>query len=78
MPQPTKPDMVNHPAYYAKLSPEPIDVIEGWGMCYHLGQVLKYISRAGRKDPSKHIEDLRKAAWYLNRHIENLVKAGRK
>lgn len=53
---------------------EPIKVIEAWGLNFHLGNVVKYIPRAGKKDPNKEIEDLKKARWYLNRHIENLEK----
>ena len=39
---------------------------------YHLGNVVKYVARAGKKDPEKTVEDLRKAAWYLNRYIDLL------
>lgn len=60
--------MSDHPPHYAALSPEPIDVIEAWGLGFHLGNVLKYIARAGRKGPA--IEDLEKARWYLDREIE--------
>lgn len=47
---------------------EAIDICENLG--YNLGNVVKYILRAGRKDPSKLLEDLKKAQWYLNREIE--------
>ena len=43
---------------------------------FHLGNAVKYISRAGRKDPARTVEDLRKAAWYLNRQIERLERGG--
>ena len=36
---------------------------------------VKYISRAGKKDPNKYIEDLRKAIWYINREIERELKS---
>lgn len=68
-------DMVDHPPHYADLNPEPIDVIESWGLDFHLGQVVKYVARAGRKDPTKLIEDLKKARWYLTRCIERLEEA---
>ena len=55
------------PDHYARLDPEPIDVIEAWGLGYHMGNALKYIARAGRKDRTRYAEDLRKAAWYLTR-----------
>lgn len=64
-----KPDAIN-PPHYKELSPEPIDVIEGWSLNYHRGQVIKYVSRAGRKEDE--IADLRKARWYLDREIERL------
>ena len=40
------------------------------GFC--LGNAIKYISRAGKKDPSAEIEDLSKARWYLDRYIQYL------
>lgn len=60
-------DAVNHPSHYTDGKYEVIDAIECWGLGYHLGNALKYISRAGKKDKNKTIEDLEKAAWYLNR-----------
>lgn len=48
---------------------EAIDVIEAWNLDFCLGNTIKYISRAGRKS-DKVLEDLEKAAWYLNREIE--------
>lgn len=64
-------DAVNSPSHYAEGREfETIDVIEDWCLGYHLGNAVKYISRAGRKDDI--LQDLRKAQWYLNREIENL------
>ena len=51
---------------------KPIDAIEAWQLPYHLGNVVKYVSRAGHKDKSKTLEDLKKANWYLSRYIANL------
>lgn len=67
-----KKDMVNHPAHYGgKGNPyETILVIEAWGLDFCLGNTIKYISRAGKKDDATEINDLRKAAWYLDRAIE--------
>ena len=61
-------DLVRNPAHYTQgRKYEPIDVIEDWELSFHLGNALKYISRAGRKDPSKTREDISKAIWYLER-----------
>lgn len=69
-----KQDMVNSPPHYTRLTPQPIDVIEAWNLDFHLAQVLKYIARAGKKDAAKEREDLEKAAFYLNRRINQLRK----
>jgi hypothetical protein len=67
-------DNINHPNHYCEgRAYEPIDVIEDWGLGYHLGNVLKYISRAGRKQDI--LEDLKKARWYISREIETLEAA---
>lgn len=60
------PDPTN-PTHYKRLTPEPIDVIEKWGLGFHLGNALKYIARAGHKLGVDAKEDLAKAAWYLAR-----------
>jgi hypothetical protein len=68
-------DPVDHPAHYGGAdSPyEAIKVVEAWRLGFCLGNVVKYLSRAGKKgDP---LEDLKKARWYLDREIENLEKA---
>lgn len=73
-------DAVNHPAHYTS-SPakcecgrtvECIDVVEHMGFC--LGNVVKYLWRAGRKGPA--LEDLKKAAWYLAREIKRQEREG--
>ena len=61
-------DLVNHPPHYTKGGIETIDFIEAKDLNYRLGNVVKYVSRAGKKD-SDPIEDLEKAAWYLQREI---------
>lgn len=63
-------DNVNHPAHYTDEKIEVIDFIEDKKLGYHLGNAVKYISRAGKKDPDKYIEDLQKAVWYLQREIK--------
>ena len=65
-------DNVNHPSHYTSGKIEVIDFIEDKELGFHLGNAVKYISRAGRKNPDKTIEDLRKAVWYINRQIQRL------
>lgn len=60
-------DPVNHPAHYTHGGIEVIDAIEAWKLNYHLGNVVKYVARADHKGTA--IQDLQKAAWYLNREI---------
>ena len=71
-------DSVNHPSHYTDGDIEVIDYIEDKKLNYHLGNVVKYVSRAGKKDASKTIEDLKKARWYLDRYIERLESANEK
>lgn len=64
-------DVVSHPAHYTEgRKYEPRKVITDWGLSFFLGNVVKYISRAGRKGPI--IEDLKKARQYLDWEIERL------
>ena len=72
-------EMVNHPSHYGGADNvyETIKVIEAWNLeDFCLGNTIKYISRAGKKDVSKKgiIEDLKKALFYLQRKISNLEK----
>lgn len=67
-------DPVNKPSHYTQGKIEVIDFIEDQNLCFHLANTVKYISRAGKKDPNKEIEDLEKAKWYLQRKIDNLKK----
>ena len=65
-------DAVNHPAHYTDGKIEVIDFIEDKKLPYHLGNAVKYICRAGKKDPDKEVEDLQKAEWYIHRYINKL------
>ena len=67
---------VNHPQHYGgEYNPyEAIKVIDAWRLSFCLGNTVKYISRAGKKDPATLIEDLLKARWYLDHEIERLKK----
>lgn len=69
-------EMVNNPLHYggADNPYEAIKVIEAWDLDFHLGNTVKYISRAGKKDTDKELQDLKKALWYLQRKIDNLEK----
>lgn len=60
-------DSVNNPPHYNAGPIEVIDLIEGFGLGFHLGNVLKYIIRSPLK--GSEIEDLKKARWYLDRYI---------
>lgn len=64
---------VNHPSHYQG-KVEVIDAIEAWELGFNLGNTVKYVARAGKKDPAKTIEDLEKGLWYLKREIERLKK----
>jgi hypothetical protein len=67
-------DPVNHPAHYNAhpAGIECIDVVEH--MTFNVGSAMKYLWRAGLKGGSPRVEDLKKAAWYINREIEKLTK----
>lgn len=65
---------VNHPNHYNSGKIEVIDYIEDQNLGFCLGNAIKYISRAGKKDPTKEIEDLRKACWYIERRIFEVEK----
>lgn len=61
---------VDHPSHYAAgRKYEPIDVIQDWNLDFCLGNVVKYISRAGRKIDE--LEDLKKAQFYLNYAVDH-------
>lgn len=68
-------DPVNKPSHYTDGKIEVIDYIEDKKLGFCLGNAIKYISRAGKKDPTKEIEDLKKAKWYIERRIKELEEA---
>ena len=63
-------DIINHPAHYTDGKFETIEAIESWRLGYHLGNAVKYISRAGKKSKDTELEDLRKARWYIKRYLD--------
>lgn len=73
-----KEELVNHPKHYGgKDNPyEVVKVLEAWGLDqdFYLGNTIKYIARAGKKDAV--IQELEKAQWYLQRRIDYLKRHG--
>jgi hypothetical protein len=69
-------EQVNHPQHYGGENNqyEAIKVIEAWELDFCLGNTVKYISRAGKKDNI--VQDLKKAKWYLERKIAQLEMSG--
>jgi hypothetical protein len=74
----TVPDTALRPSHYggANSTYEVFNVLEAWGLDkdFYLGNVIKYIARAGKKDTTKELEDLEKAEVYLKRRIAELKK----
>lgn len=66
-------DNINHPSHYTQYKGiEVIDLTEQ--MNFNKGNAVKYICRAGFKSPESHVEDLKKARWYIDREIQRLEK----
>lgn len=65
-----KKETVNHPEHYKGKKLEVIDIIDDYNLSFSLGNVIKYVLRAGKKEDA--VEDLEKARWYLNREIDDL------
>lgn len=66
-------DKVNHPSHYTRYKGlEVIDLTEQ--MNFNRGNAVKYIARAGFKDPSTTVEDLQKAQWYIEREIQRITR----
>lgn len=72
-----KEDLVNHPSHYTSGKIEVIDFITDQGLGFCLGNAVKYIARAGKKAAADPIQDLEKAAWYLNQEINNRNDSGK-
>lgn len=69
---PKNEDVINHPSHYTRGKIEVIDFIEDQQLPYHLGNVIKYVARAGYKGDK--LEDLKKARWYLDRYINEVMQ----
>ena len=61
-------DKINHPKHYTAGNIEVYDFIEAWNLDFACGNVIKYVARAPYK--GTHLEDLKKAKWYLEKAIE--------
>lgn len=62
---------VNHPSHYNQyVGLEVIDLVEQ--MNFNRGNAVKYICRAGFKEPGTEVQDLEKAIWYLQREVQRL------
>lgn len=72
IPQDKATDNINNPSHYTWLPNglEVIDLAEHLG--FNRGNAVKYLARAGRKNPATELEDLKKAAWYLKREIARI------
>ena len=66
---------IYNPDYYKNGKIEVSDFIEDKGFNFFLGNVVKYVSRAGKKDGNTAVQDLKKAQWYLNKEIARLEGA---
>ncbi len=71
-------DLVEDPQHYGGAANpyEHQKVVRAWGLNYWLGCCTKYICRAGKKDPAKTLEDLKKARKYLQMEIDHLEQKG--
>ena len=69
-------DSVNHPNHYKSKGIEAIDVIDAFGLDFCLGNVVKYVLRAGRKVNA--LEDIEKAKWYIDHYLERQGSHGKK
>ena len=67
-----KEDVRSHPSHYCFGKYEPVKVIQDWGLSFCLGNVVKYLARAGRKDGNSKLQDLLKAKQYIEFEIEEL------
>lgn len=64
---------MNNSEYYGKENPfEPIKVIDYYDLNFCLGNVIKYVLRAGKKPGEDKIKDLKKAYDYLGHEISKL------
>lgn len=70
----TETNNIHHPSHYCFGKYEPVKVIQDWGLSFCLGNVIKYLARAGRKNGNSRLHDLQKAKKYLEFEIEAEMK----
>lgn len=66
-------ELIHQPPHYTFSRIEVIDAIEAWQLGFHLGNVVKYVARAAHK--GQHLDDLKKARWYIDREIARLEQS---
>lgn len=62
------------PSYYKHDGVEVIELIDAYGLNFNLGNVVKYVTRAGHKNGEDILTALKKAEWYLSHEIERIKK----
>jgi len=66
---------VDHPQHYGGDTVyEPIKIVDAFNLNFCLGNVIKYVLRAGRKPGEPKLDDLKKALWYLQHEVNKLEK----
>ena len=67
---------IEHPDYYSKGGIEVIEFIDAHELNFNLGNVVKYVARAGLKNGENKMTALLKARWYLEHEIQRITKEG--
>lgn len=69
-------EKIDHPAHYGGADNpfEVIKIIEYYGLGFHIGNALKYMLRAGKKEGETELDDLKKVRWYIDRKIQRLER----
>ncbi|ASH35196.1 DUF3310 domain-containing protein [Listeria monocytogenes] len=65
-------DEISQPSHYTTGGIEPIKFIQSHNMNFEKGNVIKYVTRAGKKEGQKEVKDLKKARQYLDFLITKL------
>jgi len=68
-------EVVAPPHYISPSGLEHVDVVEAFNLNHNRAAALKYLLRAGKKDPGDHakeIQDLSKLVWHIEREKKRL------